>query len=1002
MANYNIRNVAEKEIYDSYMGIMRISPNLSNPLNENSKLIDDPTAILNSLISINPLTKDQPQTEVILSDSDGNILPITFIPKAKRTTVVIERVEKTIPLINIVTKINDEAKLYIEENFKSYSTIWIDNNEENDKAGASTKISALQIHAKSGIKENVLLYPIDSPNDSSYFNNKNRLNLVDAQSSEYRPIQLKNELHKKEYNWYTINFKEKPEEPIADENYAVDNYVSIDGKYVTTYNEKGELVPVLYTKDYVLGHYDGHSINLNTNNTPEVKTNWIGSNSRLFDNTSLSGVTKLSWLRIDNLVWDVIESVLKGDLRHVKGRYQNLGAEENDDIMAALFEGGNCTLYDDPNGSDWLQKTAPMLGQGVQPGLILYNAMPFARYMFHVARQICTNLMYQFGDEGREDDGVKYSWSIDGKDNFNLVSETIRIAKANKLISPAPKAALSSVHSLVKDFLLCDGKEINYFNYPNINIANKNLFEIKSNELYPVPDDKNFTFNEIGAAATESKLYNAMYKSRNNVFDTPHLYVLTEDAPRFIRGLNWSLDSNEFDKYKGQEEVVSFNNVSNNYGKITAENTDTVNMSLTDEDIEKYGDLRVTQSEFKYTANAIKNIKDVGLYFQNYDFKVKRGEHYHAEFSGESGLNSAKDASTPNEVDNRTECVGYHAGKKRGATNYFANHQNVLNHDKTNTCVINDYSPNWINYCFGSHNKYDGYAPIPNGGLYLFNRRLYNDKDASGNYNGTTIDIENKINNGELVYYDGENNAHRFEKITAETTIHNNFVDKIKENLVKNNISYDVDELENYKYKSDDSQASRRKKHEDFITFLSENGYINELTSAVVAQCYEETFGQHYAEKERRRIMLTKINESEGRIPASAKGGPFYRIGVVWSREERRGLRKKRRKAYSYYWTNVGIYKISTNIEINNPAYETEYSYRCLTGLPYSNRKKLGVGNLSSTLENDWYSKNSVTTPMNELSHKQISYGGEEIKSNIMQNGLPTPDYLNLLPLIRI
>ena len=127
--------------------------------------------------------------------------------------------------------------MYIEENFKSYSTIWIDNNEENDVNDAPSKISSLQIHTKSGIKENVLLYPIESPNDSSYFNNKNRLNLVDVQSSEYKPSQLKNELHKKDYVWYTSNFKEKPEKPIADENYAVDNYVSIDGKYVTTYNK---------------------------------------------------------------------------------------------------------------------------------------------------------------------------------------------------------------------------------------------------------------------------------------------------------------------------------------------------------------------------------------------------------------------------------------------------------------------------------------------------------------------------------------------------------------------------------------------------------------------------------------------------------------------------------------------------------------------------------------------------------------------------------------------
>ena len=124
MANYEIRNVAEKEIYDSYMGIMRISPNPSNISNSNSRLIDDPTELLNSIVN----AKKGTQTEITLSDSDGNVLPIIFIPKAKNTTVMIEGVEKTIPLINIVTKIDDGAKLYIEENFKSYNTVWIDNN----------------------------------------------------------------------------------------------------------------------------------------------------------------------------------------------------------------------------------------------------------------------------------------------------------------------------------------------------------------------------------------------------------------------------------------------------------------------------------------------------------------------------------------------------------------------------------------------------------------------------------------------------------------------------------------------------------------------------------------------------------------------------------------------------------------------------------------------------------------------------------------------------------
>ena len=45
---YNVRNVAQKEIYDSYMGILRISP---NPYYGKDQ--DDPTLMLETLVDIN-------------------------------------------------------------------------------------------------------------------------------------------------------------------------------------------------------------------------------------------------------------------------------------------------------------------------------------------------------------------------------------------------------------------------------------------------------------------------------------------------------------------------------------------------------------------------------------------------------------------------------------------------------------------------------------------------------------------------------------------------------------------------------------------------------------------------------------------------------------------------------------------------------------------------------------------------------------------------------------
>jgi hypothetical protein len=42
---YNVRNVAQKEVYDSYMGILRISPNLHYNADE-----DDATDLLHTLV----------------------------------------------------------------------------------------------------------------------------------------------------------------------------------------------------------------------------------------------------------------------------------------------------------------------------------------------------------------------------------------------------------------------------------------------------------------------------------------------------------------------------------------------------------------------------------------------------------------------------------------------------------------------------------------------------------------------------------------------------------------------------------------------------------------------------------------------------------------------------------------------------------------------------------------------------------------------------------------
>ena len=68
---YTIRNVAQREIYDSYMGILRISPNLD----KNGKMVDDPTNFLNTLGC----------QDIQLSSSNGDALPVHFVPYAFTT-----------------------------------------------------------------------------------------------------------------------------------------------------------------------------------------------------------------------------------------------------------------------------------------------------------------------------------------------------------------------------------------------------------------------------------------------------------------------------------------------------------------------------------------------------------------------------------------------------------------------------------------------------------------------------------------------------------------------------------------------------------------------------------------------------------------------------------------------------------------------------------------------------------------------------------------------------
>lgn len=109
LQKFNVRDVGQKEIYDSYMGILRISPNRMYGAD-----VDDPTTILNTLVDfhgafggVNEEGTRNSKMEIRLSDSDGNLLPIYFIPKAFNTKILLPGTDSEYRnLINITTNVD--------------------------------------------------------------------------------------------------------------------------------------------------------------------------------------------------------------------------------------------------------------------------------------------------------------------------------------------------------------------------------------------------------------------------------------------------------------------------------------------------------------------------------------------------------------------------------------------------------------------------------------------------------------------------------------------------------------------------------------------------------------------------------------------------------------------------------------------------------------------------------------------------------------------------------
>lgn len=127
---YNVRNVAQKEVYDSYMGILRISPNLVYGVDE-----DDATNMLNTLADFrNEYGENVQEIKVQMSDSDGNMLPVYFIPRAFTTEVTLREGENNYTslenIINICTWCNNSIFVSNKMDIRSTLSLKIKNTDD--------------------------------------------------------------------------------------------------------------------------------------------------------------------------------------------------------------------------------------------------------------------------------------------------------------------------------------------------------------------------------------------------------------------------------------------------------------------------------------------------------------------------------------------------------------------------------------------------------------------------------------------------------------------------------------------------------------------------------------------------------------------------------------------------------------------------------------------------------------------------------------------------------
>ena len=1012
---FNTRNVAQKEIYDSYMGILRISPN-----EVNGSIVDDATQILNTLYD----EDKKKRTTIILSDSNGTILPITFQPRAFET-LTIERNQKTgvdfekeVDLLNVATLIGidgneGQGDLFVSDTMKMRSTLILTRKNNEDEidcrhsllrilSGGEPSVSSLSIEGTGW-----LLYPSESPNDDNYINAKNRWRLFSEEDDTPRYKQVETNLNK----WKRNSHNKIP---------ATERVIA-GGRSVSIINDYNEEVPVYYTRDYILGHYDGHQIKSGIENT--MHTNW-GINGDSSEGKT-DYVTKLSWTRFDKLIWESLDEILSGQVRHVKGRYDELGTNESADpgIREALGF-GNSLEYKD---------FAPILGTEMPRGMIAYNAMPFHRYWYYRTRQALRAFVERRKGElsQAELEAIDESQSLDtyilknhGLNDGSYQQECFQYNEIlnlqrfyeNELITPCSMGTVGFAHSLGKNFVLCNGCTINFQNFPNISLTNEAIFNTSQTDTSKNDENGNPVESEFltdvrgnvvfGGVAHYDKTFGFEHKTSfgnsalgsiamsstgtDNCIKLPNLFALYEKTPRFIRGLNWKVEDSEevtnvFTKSIGAD--VS------NYVKQSNKTNDALMQIVSDEIINEDG---------SYAHRIPKKLEVTNkIFFHTYDHLEEKEEHQHRMFSGIQG------GVGTNYVNKILHM--YHCFNTRGGHVNHMNHWtycNMMNFDRTYSTPNWSISPSsyklglgegfndadqkstFLKYCAGEIYKgglYEEFTPIPNLGLYIFNASIFNNKGVT-EYIGKPI-----VKKDDSTTEDDKTPVETSYDFSRGTSI-SDTTDKETKKRTNNNIEKALGDTSSVRFGFVDATGVEH--------LLDEEAPISTETFEIEEPSWEK-LQEHDAEKQRRKFYAMKMNEAEGFVPISYAGKASGYVELAWSRDERSGSKSSSRNTYHDVKKNVASY-------IMGGVNPTENTYwRCMTSIAYNNSHKLGVGDIKNYINNrknydentDYYDVNCVTQLIKDEKYKKYYFGDVGIE---VDESCPSPNTLNLLPLIRI